>query len=54
MSICLGTVAYGDEKYKHARDWMDEALKRWELEDDNDLNLVNVYDYLAFSEYKVC
>ena len=49
----LGTVAYEDEKYQHTRDWMDETLKR--LNQDNDeLNLVNIYDYLAYSEYKVC
>ena len=32
---------------------MNEALKRWEYNDNTDLNLVNVYDYLAYSEYKV-
>ena len=51
--FCLGTVAYEDEKYKHARDWMDETLKRLEIEDASDLNVVNIYDYLAYSEYKV-
>ncbi|XP_062509259.1 prolyl 4-hydroxylase subunit alpha-1-like isoform X2 [Corticium candelabrum] len=49
----LGTVAYEDEKYKHARDWMDETLKRLEIEDASDLNVVNIYDYLAYSEYKL-
>lgn len=48
----LGTVAYEDEKYKHTRDWMDETLKRLK-EDTEELNLVNIYDYLAYSEYKL-
>jgi prolyl 4-hydroxylase len=49
----LGRVAYEDKDYKHTRDWMSEAVKRWKFNDISNLNLVDVYDYLAFSEYKV-
>ena len=51
---CLGKIAYEDKDYKFAREWMDEALKRWEDNEDKDITLVGVYDYLAFAEFKVC
>lgn len=51
----LGRLAYNTEDYYHTIKWMEEALaKVREFEDDDyDVNIVSILDYLAFAYYKV-
>ncbi|XP_064393719.1 prolyl 4-hydroxylase subunit alpha-1-like isoform X2 [Halichondria panicea] len=47
----VGRLAYEEKNWKKARDWMKEALHKFE--DGGDVDLVSIYDHLSFSEYSI-
>ena len=50
----IGREAYDVEHWARTRGWMLEALKKFdEGGEGSDLDLWEVYDHLAFAEYKV-
>ena len=56
-SACFhsGRESYIAEDWRYTRYWMLEAIRK-SMEDEEqakDVNLVDVYDHLAFAEYKV-
>ena len=47
-------MAYDQQHWAHSRGWMLEALRKFDEEGaGSDLDLGEVYDHLAFSEFKV-
>ena len=51
----LGRENYIAGEWRHTRYWMLEAIRK-SIEDEEqakDVNLVDIYDHLAFAEYKV-
>ena len=50
----IGREAYYLENYWHTKEWMLECLRKMDEENDyEDVSLPEIYDFLAFSEYKV-
>ncbi|XP_077863014.1 prolyl 4-hydroxylase subunit alpha-1-like [Saccoglossus kowalevskii] len=53
----LGKAAYRKRDHYHVDIWMNEALKKWKVNEErsehrSDLSIVQVLDYLAFSHYR--
>ena len=50
-----GRESYLDGEWRHTRYWMLEAIKKSMADEEQakDVDLVDVYDHLAFAEYKV-
>ena len=49
----VGRYAYNRKDWIHTRQWMVTALERFDEENDTSLDIVSVYDHLAFAEYSV-
>ena len=50
----VGRQAYLNSDMFYTKTWMEEALKQYNKQNDSeDVRLFDVYDHLAFSEYKV-
>ena len=49
----IGRSAYMQENWQHTRSWMLEVLRKFDEEDDSDVDLVSLYDHLAYAEYQV-
>ena len=50
-----GRESFFAEEWRHTRHWMHEALRK-SIEDEEqakDVDIVSIYDHLAFAEYKV-
>ena len=57
MSVCCvtGRENFLANEWKHTRQWMQESLKK-SIEDEEqakDVDIVDIYDHLSYSEYKV-
>lgn len=50
-----GRESFLVDEWRHTRHWMLEAIKKAidDEEQAKDINIVDVYDHLAFAEYKV-
>jgi len=51
----LGRESFLAEDWRHTRYWMLEAIRKSMTDEEQakDVNLVDIYDHLAFAEYKV-
>jgi len=51
----VGRHAYLNSDMFYTKTWMEETLKMYnkQNDDDDDVNLFDIYDHLAYSEYKV-
>lgn len=50
----VGRHAYLNSDMFYTKTWMEETLTLYKKQDDHkDVNLFDIYDHLAFSEYKV-
>lgn len=50
----IGRRAYLNGDMFYTKSWMEESLKQYQKQDDADgVNLFDIYDHLAYSNYKV-
>ena len=51
---CPGREAYNQEQWWYVREWMLEALRKADEEENMDeIDLTGIYDHLAYAEYQV-
>ena len=51
---CPGHEAYNQEQWWYVREWMLEALRKADEEENMDeIDLTGIYDHLAYAEYQV-
>ncbi|CAK9300109.1 unnamed protein product [Gordionus sp. m RMFG-2023] len=48
----IGRQSYLNEDFYHTRIWMEEALRKWDVEQDKTIKREDILEYLAFSLYK--
>ncbi|CAK9300112.1 unnamed protein product [Gordionus sp. m RMFG-2023] len=48
----IGRQSYVNEDFYHARIWMEEALRKWNEEQDKTMEKEDILEYLSFSLYK--